>query len=656
MVNFWILNQPIEPMTFKRNPKTIFWGLSVPLIFILMRCTSSTPDWDQKNKELIQQYGLTERSLDLPETIVISNLNEGKTEKMESIGSVELYPGVMAKVFWGSGAMGSMVELGPNAAIPEEVLPADRIMMVMEGEVNQLIDGSPTEMVAIKRQAPDGVNGGTPRADIVYLEKGSKNALVAGPNGAKLIEVYSPLRLDYLQIAGVRDLPTEIEDIDSPQIPSLSPNKVYDLYDIQLTELAPGAFSRLISGKNMLLSFISMDPDSVFGHHNHPEEQMMLVLRGTLDQILLDKKKAMEINDLVRIPGKMVHGSEIGELGADVMDIFWPSRADYMEKEKEKKAAFHAIIPEDAKLELLIDGKKTQPELFFTEGPKWMNGKLYFSNMYFDKDFNADPKRSSTVEMDPDGTYRNITAGKMQTNGLYPYKNENLIVCDMMGHRVVEMTTKGDVVKVLADRFDGKPIDGPNDVITDSKGGFYFTDPQFTMEPEKFQPGRAVYYVSPQGKISRITEPNEFAMPNGILMSPDGKTLYINNCYDKESWFPVQSEKDNFIWAYDVNEDGSVSNGRKFAKVLLNGDVLDRKGRSSGADGMAIDREGNIYVATYNGVQIFDNKGGYVGMINLPSFPVSLCFGGDDMKTLFIVSFSKVYKIRTNKEGYLNYL
>ena len=113
----------------------------------------------------------------------------------------------------------------------------------------------------------------------------------------------------------------------------------------------------------------------------------------------------------------------------------------------------------------------------------------------------------------------------------------------MMGHRVVEMTTKGEVVKVIADKYNGKPIDGPNDVITDAKGWVYFTDPQFTMEAKKFQPGRAVYYVSPEGKVTRLTEPNEFAMPNGILLSPDGKTLYINNCYDDETWYPVKSEK-----------------------------------------------------------------------------------------------------------------
>src|SRR4030095_4185130 len=106
----------------------------------------------------------------------------------------------------------------------------------------------------------------------------------------------------------------------------------------------------------------------------------------------------------------------------DALDIFWPSRPDYLEKAKSQFAAFHSIIPEDAQLELVVDGSKSKPQLTFTEGPKWMNGKLYFSNMYFDQNFNADPGKSSTVELDPGGSYRNIIEGKMQTNGLYPYK------------------------------------------------------------------------------------------------------------------------------------------------------------------------------------------------------------------------------------------
>ena len=624
---------------------------------LLTQCAPSTTGKEDKNKELIEQYGLQARSLDgIPKSDIPSNLEAAEVRNLNDLETYELHPGVNAKLFWGSGVMVSVLQLGPQARIPEEVLSSDKFIFLMEGNIEQIIDGEQFSMLSIEREPPDGIHGGTPRTDFMYLEKGNKQEVQAGATGAKIIEIYSPIKPDYLQKTGMENVSVEIKDIESSYTPNVSPKKVYDLYDIHFTELAPGAYSRLISGRNMLMSFVSMDPISTFARQIHPEEQIMLVLRGEGEEILLDEKHLMQANDVVRIPSNFVHGAEIGELGLEALSIFWPSKPDYMEKEKESKSTFRTFIPEDAEVELVIDGKKSQPELYFTEGPKWLNGKLYFSNMYFDQDFNADPKRSSTVEMDPDGSYRNITQGKMQTNGLYPYKNGNLLVCDMMGHRVVEMTTKGQVLRVLADSYNGKPIDGPNDIVTDSKGGFYFTDPQFTMEAEKFQPGRAVYYVSPQGEITRITAPNEFAMPNGILLSPDGKTLYINNTYDNESWYPVQSEKDNYIWAYDVNDDGTISNGREFAKAMLVADVLDRKGRSSGADGMAIDKEGNVYVATYYGVQIFDNTGNYVGMINMPSFPVSLTFGDEDMSTLYIVSYSKVYRIKTNKEGFINYL
>jgi gluconolactonase len=636
--------------------KVIFPGLLVLILVILAQCTSA-PEWQKKNNELIKKYSLTGRQLSgLPNTKVISNLEPGKVTSLDSITSTVLYPGVNAKIYWGSGTMAGILQLEPNAIIPEEVIPSDQFIFVLEGSVDQLIDGSSITMISRKREEPDGTHSATPRIDFVYLEKGSKSALTAGPSGARLLEVYSPVRPDYLQKAGVKNAPARSVDLTTTQVPNVKPNKVYDLYDFQLTELSAGANSRLVTGKNTQVSFLSMDPGAVFERHIHPEEQMMLVLRGGCDEMLLDGEQNMSKNNVALVPGNMVHGAKAGPLGCDVIDIFWPARTDYIDKEKARMVAYHAIIPEDAKLELLIDGTKTKPGLTFSEGPKWMNGKVYFSNMYFDQNWNGNPKKSSTVEMDPDGTYRNITEGKMQTNGLYPYKNGNLLVCDMLGHRVVEMTTKGQVLKVLADKYNGKSLDGPNDIITDAKGGIYFTDPQFTMEPVKFQPGRAVYYISPEGKITRIVEPNEFAMPNGILLSPDGKTLYINNCYDDESWYPVNSNKENYVWAYDVKEDGTISNGRQFARLFLVENVLDRKGKSSSSDGMAIDKMGKIYVGTYYGVQIFNSKGEFVGMINVPSFPVSLCFGDADMKTLYIVSYSRVYKIRTNMEGYVNYL
>ena len=636
--------------------KLIFPGLLVLIVILLAQCTSA-PEWQKKNNDLIKQYSLTERQLaGLPKTNVVSNLKAGKVTTLDSIANTVLHPGVNAKIYWGTGTMAGILQLEPNAKIPEEILSSEQFVFVLEGSVDQVINGSPVTMISRKREEPDGTHSATPRIDFVYLEKGSKSAITAGPSGAKLLAVCSPVRLDYLQKAGVKNVPAQSADLSTTQVPNVKPNMVYDLYELQLTALTAGANSRLITGKNTQVSFISMDPGALFDRHIHPEEQTMLVLRGGCNEILLDGEQSMAKNNVVLIPGNMVHGAKVGDLGCDAIDIFWPARADYAEKEKARLDAYHIIIPEDAKLELLVDGTKTKPGLTFTEGPKWMNGKVYFSNMFFDQKWNASPKKSSTVEMAPDGSYKNITEGKIQTNGLYPYKNGNLIVCDMIGHRVVEMTTKGQVVKVLADKYNGKPIDGPNDIITDVKGGIYFTDPQFTMEAVKFQPGRNIYYISPAGKLTRLFEPNEFAMPNGILLSPDGKTLYINNTYDDESWYPVKSTKKNTLWAYDVKDDGTVTNGRKFATLFLTENVLDRKGRSTSADGMAIDKNGNIYIGTYYGVQIFNNKGEFVGMINLPHFPVSLCFGDNDMKTLYIVSYQWVYKIRTNAEGYINYL
>ena len=636
--------------------KLVSPGLLVLIVILLARCTSA-PEWQKKNNNLIKQYSLTERQLaGLPKTNVVSNLQAGKVTTLDSIANTVLYPGVNAKIYWGTGTMAGILQLEPNAKIPEEVLPSEQFLFVLEGSVDQVINGSPFTMISRKREEPDGTHSATPRIDFVYLEKGSKSAIKAGPSGAKLLAVYSPVRLDYLQKAGVKNVPAQSVDLPTTQVPNVKPNLVYDLYEFQLTALTAGANSRLVTGKNTQVSFISMDPGTLFDRHIHPEEQMMLVLRGGCNEILLDGEQSMAKNNVVLIPGNMVHGAKVGDLGCDAIDIFWPARADYAEKEKARLDAYHVIIPEDAKLDLFIDGTKTKPGLTFSEGPKWMNGKVYFSNMYFDQKWTGSPKKSSTVELDPNGTYKYITEGKMQTNGLYPYKNGNLLVCDMLGHRVIEMTTKGQVVKVLADKYDGKSLDGPNDIITDAKGGIYFTDPQFTMEAVKFQPGRAVYYLSPAGKLTRLLEPNAFAMPNGVVLSPDGKTLFINNTYDDETWYPVKSDKKNYIWAYDVNPDGTIKNGRQFAKLFLTENVLNRKGKSTSADGMAIDKLGNLYVGTYYGVQIFNSKGEFVGMINVPSFPVSLCFGDKDMKTLYIVSYNWVYKIRTNMEGFVQYL
>jgi gluconolactonase len=206
----------------------------------------------------------------------------------------------------------------------------------------------------------------------------------------------------------------------------------------------------------------------------------------------------------------------------------------------------------------------------------------------------------------------------------------------------------GRVVRVLLDRINGRPIDGPNDLVMDARGGIYVTDPQFTPESEKSQPGTQVYYIAPDGSARVVIGPGEFAMPNGVEISPDGKTLYVNN-----TW---QQPGGNFIWAYDIAADGSLSHKRKFAEVDLKPEVRSAANPAdrfdSGADGSTVDTEGRYYVATRTGVQIFRPDGKPAGTIRLPQPPVSVTFGGGDNSVLYIVGISSVWSIQTKARGF----
>ena len=641
--------------------RTIFSTGVSPLFLstclFLAFCSPKKEDWRATNQSLIDRYGLHPETIDeLASPVSHTHAKPNESIALKSLPSEELSPGVKTTLLWGSGFSAAIHTLDAETLIPSESVNSERILLVLEGKIDiAMAEGNQT-LEATPRVEPDGVHSATPRMDLMYVAAGMDVQMSAGPSGAKLLEVSSPLRSDHFLALG-REVPDQVStDGGKSAKLNLGAAKVYDLYDLQYTQNASGSFSKVIYGEQIQVNFTSLKPRSEMNPSLVGSERLLIALRGDAEFSLAGDRQPLSEDEAIWIPSNVVQEGISGDHGLDFLEIIWPVSQKYIEQHASGLEKFHEIIPEHASLERIIDGKSSTPELYFTEGPKWMDGKLYFSNMYFDQDWNGDPKQSSTIAMNPDGSYQAISQGKMQTNGLYPYKNGNLLVCDMLGHRVVEMDKTGRVLRVLADEYDGEPLDGPNDIVVDARGGFYFTDPQFTMEAEKFQPGRAVYYVSPEGQITRLTEPNEFAMPNGILLSPDGNTLYINNTYDKESWYPVQSDKDNFVWAFDVQEDGTIRNGRKFSELFLPENVLDRKGKSSGADGMAIDTEGNIYVATYTGVQIFDAGGAYIGTINLPSYPVSLCFGDDDMQTLYIVSYSNVYKIRTNKTGFVQRL
>lgn len=619
-------------------------------IIVLFQNCKSRPEWADTNDKVIKEYKIVGRSrTDIPNTRVTPNLTGGKVDNINNLPELAITAGVTAKAYWGRGILLSFVTLGPNASMPEKSITGERFLFVLSGDVQELIDGNYVTLKAVQAGSPEAST--MAKREFVYLQDGAKTAIKGGKEGAKILEVYSPVPADYLKLAGVKEVPEAVSFMDLPVKPTVEPNKVYDLDALQYAELVPGANSKIISGYGAQISFLSMNPGISFAHHMHPEEQLMIVQRGWVDEIIMDKTVRMSEGDITNYPAGMVHGGNNGPFGCDVIDVFFPPRTDYESFRTARNEGYNAIIPEDATVNLVLDGTMTNPLLNFTEGPLWHNGKLYFSNMFFDSKGDNASLKSSVIELSPDGTYRNILQNKMQTNGIIATKDNNLIVCNMQGHRVLKMDTNGKILKVLADKYDGKPLDGPNDLVLDPKGGLYFTDPQYNGDAVMSQPGRTVYYLSAEGKLIRLLEPNAFARPNGIALSPDNKTLYINNTLDNEKEPANNSDKDNFVWAYDIKEDGTITNGRKFAELLLTPDVMNRESKSTGADGMKIDALGNLFVCTYAGVQIFNKDGKFVGIIKLPTYPVNCTFGGPDMQTLYIASFNKIYSIRTNVKG-----
>jgi gluconolactonase len=570
-------------------------------------------------------------------------LGDGEPVEASKLPSAMIAPGVTAKLAWGRGALLERVEMQPDAVYPEQTLGEELIVIGQEGSARIEFDGKAVELLSDQ---------------VLYLQPGAKRSVKAGPKGFKSFEIYSPVRLDHLALAGQKTEGVSATFPDQNVTPSLQPGVVVSVTDIPWTPLTnpeegkpykrASALSRLIWGKNAQVSLVRMDPGTEFPLHIHPEDQLTHTLRGTLNQGVLDKSFAFSgaTGNTIFLPGGMVHSAKLGETGADQLDVFWPVRPDYIERTQKQQALLQQIIAADAKPQKLAEG------FTFTEGTTWLKGKLYFSDMYFKDaaggDYTGSPARSRLIVMEPSGKWRVLSSG-MQSNGTIAAQNGNLIVCDMFGHRVVELDpSSGRVVRVMLDKINGKPIDGPNDLVMDAKGGIYVTDPQFTPEAQKSQPGKQVYYVAPDGTAKVVIGPGEYAMPNGVELSPDGKTLYVNNTWQKPG--------ENFIWAYDVAADGSLSKKRQFAKLDLTPAVLEapkpEDRLDSGADGSTVDTDGRYYVATRTGVQIFMPDGTYAGTIWLPQYPVSITFGGVNNDILYMVGSSTVWSIQTKVHGF----
>ena len=281
---------------------------------------------------------------------------------------------------------------------------------------------------------------------------------------------------------------------------------------------------------------------------------------------------------------------------------------------------FWHLIPKEAKLETVSTG------FGFTEGPVWdKSGFLYISDEEINKIFRvyADGHKEELISLgDPDGN---------------TYDRElRLLDCASVLRAIIRINADGKY-SVLADHYQGKKFNSPNDVVLGPEGAIYFTDPTLDLPKGEKQeiPFQGVYRLDEKGNVTLLT--NELSQPNGLAFSPDGKHIYVDD-----------SEQKN-IRVYEVGADGSLANGRIFGE--------EPGGKGEGVpDGMRVDLRGNIYVTGPRGIWVWDAQGHHLGTIVVPEQPANLTWGDADYQTLYITATKSVYKLRTKTRGFVPYL
>ena len=293
--------------------------------------------------------------------------------------------------------------------------------------------------------------------------------------------------------------------------------------------------------------------------------------------------------------------------------------------------ALDALIPQDAKVEKVAGG------FVFTEGPLWRPSMgLWFSDVLGDVVRQWSPDGKVIEILHPMGFPPEAVGGRklIGPNAMVADQDGAVLLCEHANRRIVRIT-KDMLISVLVDRYQGKRLNSPNDLVYRSDGSLYFTDPPYGLPKEdsdsaKELPFNAVFRLS-HGKLQPVIK--DLTRPNGIAFSPDQKTLYVDN-----------SDPAHKIWMkYDVKADGSVANGQLMA------DATTDKGAGN-PDGMKLDSLGNIYSAGPGGLWIFSGAGKHIGTIKMPEI-VSNSAWGDDGKTLYITARTSVYRIRLSVSG-----
>jgi gluconolactonase len=283
--------------------------------------------------------------------------------------------------------------------------------------------------------------------------------------------------------------------------------------------------------------------------------------------------------------------------------------------------AFWNLFDRKAQLTTLATG------FGFTEGPVWdKSGYLWVSDETLNKIFKVSTVTGQKQEIislgDPDGnTYD---------------RQHRLLDCASVLRAVIRLSPDGKSYTIISDRYQGKRLNSPNDVVLGPDGAIYFTDPISDLPKDQKQeiPFKGVYRIAADGQVQLLTK--ELDEPNGLAFSPDGKKFYVDDSAQRN------------IRVYDFR-DGRLSNGRIFG--------VEPGGKDEGVpDGMKVDRQGNLYVVGPRGIWVWDPLGHHLGTIVVPEQPANLAWGDSDYSTLYITATTSVYKIPTRAHGFIPYL
>ena len=269
------------------------------------------------------------------------------------------------------------------------------------------------------------------------------------------------------------------------------------------------------------------------------------------------------------------------------------------------------IVP-DAIIERVAAGFR------FTEGPLWLGDRLLFSDI---------PNNRTVCWRElPEGpevtTFRTPTGN---ANGLTLDRQGRILRCEHSGRRVSRLEPSGEVV-AIAERYQGKRLNSPNDVVVRSDGTVYFTDPPYGLRNQsegREIPFNGVYKLSPSGDLEALL--TDFERPNGLAFSPDESVLYVDDTFR------------HHIRSFPVRTDGTLGEGRVFAEL--------RGVEPGGPDGMKVDVEGNIWCTGSGGIWVFDASGRKLGRVVFPELPANLAWGGSDWRTLYVTARTGLYRL-----------